>query len=90
VAADLATMKQQLTESDQLLKVRDAKLAETQQAQAEAMRKQRELDERTRELEVTIEKRVQASQTELVAKARQVAADELKAQQQFVLPIWTL
>lgn len=80
VAADLATMKQQLAESDQLLKARDAKLAEAQQAQADAIRKQRELDERTRELEVTIEKRVQASQAELVAKARQVTADELKSQ----------
>jgi hypothetical protein len=44
------------------------------------MRKQRELDERTRELEITIEKRVLASQGELVAKARQAAADELKGQ----------
>jgi hypothetical protein len=48
--------------------------------QAEALRKQRELDEKARELEVTIEKRVQASQAELVAKARQDVTDELKSQ----------
>jgi hypothetical protein len=80
VASDLEAMKQQLAESDRLLEARNAKLAEAQQARAETLRKQRELDEKTRELEVTIEKRVQASQAELVAKARQVAADELKSQ----------
>jgi hypothetical protein len=80
VAEDLAAMKQQLAENERLLEVRNAKLAEAQRAQAETLRKQRELDEKTRELEVTIEKRVQASQAELVAKARQVAADELKSQ----------
>jgi hypothetical protein len=80
VAGDLAAVRQQLAENEQLLKVREAKLAEAQQAQAEALRKQREFEEKTRELEITIETRVQASQSELVAKARQAAADELKAQ----------
>jgi hypothetical protein len=80
VASDLAAMKQQLAESEELLKARGAKLVEAQQAQADALRKQRELDEERRELEVTIEKRVQASQAELVARARQDAADELKSQ----------
>jgi hypothetical protein len=80
VARDLTAMKQQLEENAQLLQAREAKLAEAQQAQAEALRKQRELDEKTRELEVTIEKRVQESQAALVTKARQDAADELKAQ----------
>ena len=60
--------------------MREVKLAEAQQAQADALRKQREFEEKTRELEITIETRVQASQSELVAKARQAAADELKAQ----------
>jgi hypothetical protein len=76
----LAGLRQQLTEDEQLLKARDGKLAEAQQAQAEAIRKQRELDERTRELEITVEKRVQSSQAELTAKARQDVADELKGQ----------
>jgi hypothetical protein len=80
VVNDLNAMKQQLAESEQLLEARNAKLAEAQQAQAEALRKQRELDEKARELEITIEKRVQASQAELVAKARQNVTDELKAQ----------
>jgi hypothetical protein len=80
VANDLSAMKQLLAESQQLLEVRNLKLAEAQQAQADALRKQRELDEKTRELEITIEKRVQSSQAELVAKARQDASDELKSQ----------
>lgn len=80
VAGDLDAMKQRLAESEQLLEARNAKLAEAQQAQAEALRKQRELDEKARELEVTIEKRVQASQAELVAKARQDVTDDLKSQ----------
>jgi hypothetical protein len=80
VADDLNAIKQQLAESQQLLEVRNVKLAEAQQAQAEALRKQRELDEKTRDLEVTIEKRVQSSQAEIFVKARQDATDELKAQ----------
>ncbi|MBR0707023.1 DUF2130 domain-containing protein [Bradyrhizobium liaoningense] len=80
VAEDLNAMKQRLAESEQLLEARNAKLAEAQQAQAGALRKQRELDEKARELEVTIEKRVQASQADLVAKARQDVTDELKSQ----------
>jgi hypothetical protein len=80
VANEFDAIKQQLSESEQLLRARDAKLAEAQQAQAEALRKQRELDEKTREIDITIEKRVQASQAVLVAKARQDATDELKSQ----------
>jgi hypothetical protein len=80
VAGDLAAVRQQLAENEQLLKVREAKLAKAQHVQAEALRKQREFEEKTRELEITIETRVQASQSELVAKARQAAADEMKAQ----------
>jgi hypothetical protein len=80
VAGDLAAVRQKLAENEELLKVREAKLAEAQQAQADALRKQREFEEKTRELEITIETRVQASQSELVAKAKQAAADELKAQ----------
>jgi hypothetical protein len=80
VANEFDAIKQQLSESEQLLKARNIKLAEAQQAQADAMRKQRELDEKTREIDITIEKRVQASQAGLVAKARQDATDELKSQ----------
>jgi hypothetical protein len=46
VAREFDAIKQQLSESEQLLRAREAKLAEAQQAQAEALRKQRELDEK--------------------------------------------
>jgi hypothetical protein len=49
------------------------KLAEAQQAQAELIRKQRALDEQKRELDLTIEKRVQASVEIIQTKARQEA-----------------
>jgi len=57
----------------QALEANNLKLAEAQQAQAELMRKQRALDEEKRELDLTIEKRVQASVDQIHAKARQEA-----------------
>jgi hypothetical protein len=80
VAADLNNMRERLVESEQLLEARNAKFAEAQLAHAETLRKQRELDEKTRELEVTVEKRVRATQSEIFLKARQGAADELRSQ----------
>lgn len=80
VAAEIAAFKGQLAESQNLLKEREAKLGEALQAQADALRKQRELDDKLREADVTVEKRVQASQAEIIAKARQDATDEAKAQ----------
>ena len=43
-----------------MLRQRDEKLAEAQKAQAELIRKERELDDARREMELTIEKQVQA------------------------------
>jgi hypothetical protein len=51
-----------------------------QLAQADLLRKQRELDDAKRELELTIEQRVQASLADVQVKARQEAEDVLKAQ----------
>jgi hypothetical protein len=48
-----------LTELQEVLKERDIKLGEAQKAQAELIRKQRELDDAKREMELTIEKKVQ-------------------------------
>ena len=61
-----------------MLKARDEKLAEAQKAQAELIRKQRELDDARRELELTVEKRVQDGLTEVRAHAKQEAEDEQK------------
>lgn len=62
----------------QELAVMEKKLGEAQQAQAEALRKGRELDDARRELELTVEKRVQASLTSLREEARK-DADEAAA-----------
>lgn len=74
-AAELEAKEAEATELRQSLQANNAKLAEAQQAQAELMRKQRALDEEKRELDLTIEKRVQASIAEIQAKAR-LEADE--------------
>ena len=61
-----------------ILRQRDEKLAEAQQAQAKMLQKQRELDDAKRELELTIEKRVQESLTATRQQGRKEAEDELK------------
>lgn len=77
-AAELENRARELLELQEILKVRDAKLAEAQQAQADLIKKQRELDDAKRELELTVEKRVQAGLEETRLKARQEAEDGLK------------
>jgi len=72
-AAELKAKADEAAELRQTLEVNNAKLAEAQQAQAELMRRQRALDEEKRELDLTIEKRVQASVGQIQIKARQEA-----------------
>ncbi len=62
-ANDLQEKVAQLAENQKVLKQRDEKLAEAQKAQADLLRKQRELDDAKRELEVTVEKRIQEGLT---------------------------
>ncbi|HTN72501.1 MAG TPA: DUF2130 domain-containing protein [Methylomirabilota bacterium] len=61
-----------------VLKQRDAKLAEAQQAQADLIRKERALDDARRELNLTIEKRVRADLGAEREKAKKEAEEELK------------
>ena len=61
-----------------ILRQRDAKLAEAQQAQADLLRKQRELDDAKRELSLTVEKRVQEGLATTRQQARKEVEDELK------------
>lgn len=77
-ADELQAKANELTELQQLFKQREAKLAEAQKAQAELIRKQRELDDAKRELELTVEKRVQEGLGEVRALARREAEDGLK------------
>ena len=59
--------------STEVLKQRDAKLAEAQQAQADLIRKQRELDDAKREMDLTIQKQVQAELGAVRDQAKQEA-----------------
>ena len=60
------------------MKQRDSKLAEAQKAQAELIRKERELDDAKRELDLTIEKRIRADLGAEREKAKKEAEEELK------------
>ena len=61
LGSELESRQRELEELGALLKSRDDKLAEAQQAHATVVRKQRELEEREREIDLTIEKRVSAN-----------------------------
>lgn len=75
VAAEVQLKGAELEELRKTLEANNAKLAEAQQQQAELMRKQRSLDDEKRELDLTVEKRVQASVEQIQIKARQEADD---------------
>ena len=76
LAGNLAQRDQQLADLQQHLDVNAAKLAQAQKAQAAVLRKARELDDAKRELELSVEQRVQEalaavrSQAEAGAEAR--------------------
>src|SRR6266568_7597230 len=78
VGADLEQRSKELAELQEVLKERDTKLAEAQKAQADLIRKQRELDDAKREMDLTIEKRVQESLGSVRDKAKLEAEEGLK------------
>jgi hypothetical protein len=78
LGGDLEQKAKEISELNDILKERDAKLAEAQQTQAEVMRKQRELEDARRELELTVAKRVQAELDAACEKAQKKAEEELK------------
>ena len=75
---DLDQKIKEIGDLQEVLNQRDTKLAEAQKAQADLIRKQREVDDAKRELELTIEKRVQADLAAAREKAKKEAEDELK------------
>ena len=60
-AGELEAKNRELHDAQELLKIRDAKLAEAQKAQVEFLQKQRQLEDDRREMELNIEKRLQAA-----------------------------
>ncbi|GAB1716945.1 MAG: hypothetical protein NTAFB05_19870 [Nitrobacter sp.] len=79
LANDLEQRDRQLAELQQNLTANNAKLAEAQAAQAEIMRKSRELDDAKREIELTVEKKVQENLTTIRDKAKLEAEESLKS-----------
>lgn len=75
---ELEDKSKALADAHEILRDRDAKLAEAQNAQAEVLKKQRELDDARRELELTVEKRVAASLADVRSKAKLDAEEGLK------------
>ncbi len=77
-ANDLDQKTRELAELQDVLKQREEKLAEAQNAQAQLICKQRELDDAKREVELTVEKRVQEGLDATRQQARKEAEDQLK------------
>jgi hypothetical protein len=78
LSTDIDQKSKEITDLQEILKQRDAKLAEAQKAQAELIRKQRELDDAKREMDLTIEKRVQEGLATVREQAQKEAEDQLK------------
>lgn len=78
LAADLDQKTKEITELQEILNQREAKLAEAQKAQAELIRKSRELDDAKREIDLTVEKRVQEGLGIAREQARKEAEEQLK------------
>jgi hypothetical protein len=77
VENDLRQKDQQLAALGEVLKQRGEKLAEAQKAQADLLRKERELDDAKREIELTVEKQVQASLQAVRETAKREAEESL-------------
>ena len=79
LAADLKQRDRQLAELRGNLDANNAKLAEAQRAHAEVLRKSRELDDAKRELDLSVQKKVQESLAAVRDQAKAEAEDSLRA-----------
>ena len=77
-SAEIEAKDRELAELQEVLKVRDGKLAQAQHAEAGLIKKQRELDDAKRELELTVARRVQDGFAEVRSKAVRDTEDGLK------------
>jgi hypothetical protein len=78
LAADIDQKSKELSELQDILKQRDEKLAEAQKAQTDFLRKSRELDEAKRELDLNVEKKIQAGLSAAREQAQKEAEEHLK------------
>ncbi len=78
LGTDLEQKAKELCDLQDILKQRDEKLAEAQKAQAALIRKERELDDAKREMELTVEKRIQEGLTATRDQARKETEEQMK------------
>jgi hypothetical protein len=78
VSDELQGKSKEVADLKEILQTKDNKLAEAQQAQAELVRKQRQLDDARRELDLTVETRVNQLLATERGKAKREAEEELK------------
>jgi len=78
LSLDLEQKAKEIADLNEVLKSRDEKLAEAQKAQVDLLRKQRELDDAKRELELTVEKRVQDGLGQARDQAKKEAEEGLR------------
>jgi hypothetical protein len=76
--SDLDQKAKDVTDLQEVIKQREVKLVEAQKVQADLLRKQRELDDAKRELELTVEKRVQEGLAVTREQAKKEADEGLK------------
>jgi hypothetical protein len=77
VSDELQGKSKEVADLKEILKAKDNKLADAQKAQANLVRKQRELDDAQRELDLTVETRVNQSLATVRQKAKHEAEEEL-------------
>ena len=75
---DIDQKTQALADLQEVVNQQNAKLADAQKAQADLLRKQRELDDAKREVELTVEKRVQEGLATTREQAKKEAEESLK------------
>jgi hypothetical protein len=80
LASEIEQRVRENAELQEVIRQREGKLAEAQKAQVDLLRKQRELDDARRELDLTVEKRIQDGLDATRARARKEAEDRLLLQ----------
>ncbi len=78
VSTDLEQRAREVADLQEVLKARDEKLAQAQKAQAELIKKERKLEDATRELELTVEKRIQEGLAATREQAKKEAEEALQ------------
>ncbi len=78
IGNDLEQKHKEVCDLQDILKQQNEKLADAQKAQAELIRKQRELDDAKREMDLTVEKRIQEGLTATRDQARKETEEQMR------------